>query len=462
VGANGRAGSLSVARSTVFGMTGAGFNTVDEVMRHAHIALSAVNKLIDAEYSKLNGGELLDFGRVLEILNRKVWAAQVHLVDELHQQHVAAARSMSSTEALIRDVFGISPGEAGARVKAARELLPQDDPDGGETPARRPLLRSVLDAGLIDREHVRTALATFRRFPDDLPADLIEHAEQILVEHAVAEDPTRFAQTARRLENDLNPDGHPSDDAVHAKMEFSIGSRSATTGLTGISGHLDDLGIATLRTVVDALATPKPAVDGVADQRPAATRRAHALIEALNFVATYGDTVLPDTGGERPRVNVTLDWDVAREAAGAAMLDGGTLLSPGATRRLLCDAAVIPAVLGGNSEVLDVGRSTRTFTTATRRAIALRDQGCVWPGCDRPPSWCETHHRDWWVRDLGTTGYDNGVLLCSFHHGEIHRSQWEVRFAADGRAELIPPKWLDPKREPRRNTLNHINPIRRD
>jgi hypothetical protein len=144
------------------------------------------------------------------------------------------------------------------------------------------------------------------------------------------------------------------------------------------------------------------------------------------------------------------------------MLDGGTLLSPGATRRLLCDAAIIPAVLGGNSEVLDVGRSTRTFTTATRRAIALRDQGCIWPGCDRPPSWCETHHAEFWVRDLGPTSYKNGVLLCSYHHGEIHRSQWEVRFAADGRAALIPPKWLDPKREPRRNTLNHINPIRRD
>ena len=199
--------------------------------------------------------------------------------------------------------------------------------------------------------------------------------------------------------------------------------------------------------MINPLAAPKPEVDGPKDLRPAATRRAHALIEALGFVANNSDSILPDSRGERPHVTVTIDWDQIREQARNATVDGH-LLSAGDARRLLCDAQIIPAVLNGRSEVLDVGRSARTFPTAVRRAITLRDKGCAWPGCDRPPSWCDAHHVDWWQRDLGTTSYRNGVLLCAFHHSEAHRSEWQIRFAADGIPELIPPKWLDPKQQP--------------
>jgi hypothetical protein len=322
-------------------------------------------------------------------------------------------------------------------------------------------LRESVDAGRVDREHVRTVLATLRRLPDDLPVEVLADAERLLVEHAQEHDAKQFAVIAQHLENVLNPDGNPPDEAVRDKVELTIGHRSAATGLTNVNGYLDDLGVASLRAVVNALAAPRPAVDGVADARSAATRRAHALIEAMNFVLSHGATLLPDTAGERPQVTVTLDWDVLKATAGTPALSGGQLLSPGRTRRLLCDAAVLPAVLRGTSEVLDLGRSARTFNTAIRRAIALRDRGCVWPGCDRPPSWCDGHHVKWFGRDLGTTSYDNGVLLCTYHHSEIHRSEWHIQFAADGRPELVPPKWLDPKQVPRRNTLHHVNPIRR-
>ena len=215
-----------------------------------------------------------------------------------------------------------------------------------------------------------------------------------------------------------NPDGASPDDDVRSKVEFSIGSRSATTGLTSINGWLDDLGVATITAVIDPLAAPKPEVDGVKDRRPAATRRAHALIEALDHLLSHGDEILPDTRGERPHLTVTIDWDVVREQASAATIDGH-LLSAGDARRLLCDAQVIPAVLRGRSEVLDVGRSSRTIPTAIRRAITLRDKGCVFPGCDRPPSWCDGHHVKWWPRDLGDTSYENGVLLCGSSQSRV-------------------------------------------
>ena len=442
-------------------MTGVGFSSFGDAVALVGEMHAAFDALVHGEYGKLTTDQLLDVGRDLEVLSRRLWAAQVHLVDELDQTGAAASRSVSSTQALVRDVFGVSPGEAGLRVAAARSMLPQGLTSGGEVPARRPQLRAVVDAGQVEGDHVRTVLDTLRRLPDDLQPEVAEVAEATLVDYAVAHGPAEFRRIARHLEAVLNPDGVlPNDPAARAKVEFSIGRRSIATGLTSINGWLDDLGVAQVRAVIDPLAAPRPEVGGIKDLRSAATRRAHALLEALGFVADHGDAVLPDAGGDRPHVTVQLDWDSIREQAARATVDGH-LLSPGDARLLLCDAQVIPVVLRGRSEVLDVGRASRTFPTAIRRALTVRDRGCIWPGCDRPPSWCAGHHVRWWQRDLGTTSKDNGVLLCRYHHSEIHRSEWEIRFAADGIPELIPPKWLDPKQRPRRNTLHHINPIQR-
>ena len=142
-----------------------------------------------------------------------------------------------------------------------------------------------------------------------------------------------------------------------------------------------------------------------------------------------------------------------------ATRESGFAMTTGQARRYLCDATIIPVVLGGNSEILDVGREARTYTVGMRRAIKTRDRGCVWDNCDRPAGWCEVHHADWWHRDLGETNVKTGVLLCGFHHDEIHRGEWVIRFAADGRPEPIPPKWIDPEQKPRRNQLHHLRDL---
>ncbi len=166
-------------------------------------------------------------------------------------------------------------------------------------------------------------------------------------------------------------------------------------------------------------------------------------MEVLNLAITHA--TLPSHSGERPHVTVTLHWDVLRRQIGTAVTAGGTTLTPATTRRLLCDATVIPAVLSGDGEVLDVGRSARTFPRAVRRAITLRDRGCAFPGCDRPPAFTDVHHIEWWVRDLGDTSYRNGCLLCQYHHSEIHKNEWRIRTSADGFPEFIPPVWIDPE-----------------
>ncbi|WP_232533964.1 HNH endonuclease signature motif containing protein [Plantactinospora sp. KBS50] len=135
---------------------------------------------------------------------------------------------------------------------------------------------------------------------------------------------------------------------------------------------------------------------------------------------------------------------------GVGTLDTGLRLGPDALRRLACDAAILPAVLGGRGQVLDVGRQRRLFTGPLRRALVLRDRGCAFPNCDRPPRWCAGHHIRPWT-DGGGTSLHNAVLLCGYHHRVIHRGEWIVRLARDGHPEFIPPYWLDPDRTPRRN-----------
>ncbi len=163
---------------------------------------------------------------------------------------------------------------------------------------------------------------------------------------------------------------------------------------------------------------------------------------------------LPDNGGDRPQLVVTVSLDELVNGVRAGTLETGTRLTPGAVRRLACDAGVLPVVLGGNSQVLDVGRQRRLFTGPLRRALVLRDGGCAFPGCDRPPRWCDGHHIRHWA-DGGVTALGNAVLLCGYHHRFIHRGDWTVRIAADGRPEFLPPSWLDPLRTPRRN-LYHL------
>ncbi|NUT37411.1 MAG: DUF222 domain-containing protein, partial [Hamadaea sp.] len=79
-----------------------------------------------------------------------------------------------------------------------------------------------------------------------------------------------------------------------------------------------------------------------------------------------------------------MSWQELRDQVGAGLLDTGDLLTPATARRLACDALIIPAVLGGDGQVLDLGRARRLIDGPLRRALVLRDRGCAFPGCDRP------------------------------------------------------------------------------
>jgi hypothetical protein len=116
--------------------------------------------------------------------------------------------------------------------------------------------------------------------------------------------------------------------------------------------------------------------------------------------------------------------------------------------RIACTNGIVPIVFDPHGQVIDVGREQRLFTRRQRIGLTVRDGGCRWPECPRPPSWTEAHHVNHWHRDHGETSIDNGILLCRHHHLLLHDNHWEIaRRGAD--YWLIPPPGIDPDRTAR-------------
>jgi len=117
---------------------------------------------------------------------------------------------------------------------------------------------------------------------------------------------------------------------------------------------------------------------------------------------------------------------------------------------MAADARIIPCVLGGDSEILDFGRTRRLFSPAQKLALTERDGGCA--GCGLPPSMTQVHHLKWWTRDTGPTDLHNGILLCVRCHHRIHNDGWDIHIDGPGttaRTWFIPPTHIDPTRTPR-------------
>jgi hypothetical protein len=98
---------------------------------------------------------------------------------------------------------------------------------------------------------------------------------------------------------------------------------------------------------------------------------------------------------------------------------------------------------------LELGRTARLADVNQRRALAVRDRGCIIPGCGAPPAHCDAHHIQHWA-DGGPTDLCNLCLLCASHHTAVHEGVWIIRMGADGIPEVIPPDRVDPRRRPRR------------
>jgi hypothetical protein len=134
---------------------------------------------------------------------------------------------------------------------------------------------------------------------------------------------------------------------------------------------------------------------------------------------------------------------------GPGLIEGTSVaMSAETIERTLCDTGLLEIIFDDHGHGLDLGREHRTFSPAQRTALAVRDGGCLWPGCDRPPSWTETHHIQHWKDDNGPTDLDQGVLLCRSDHLRLHNGHWRITRDDTGHYWLTPPPGLDPDQQP--------------
>ena len=198
-------------------------------------------------------------------------------------------------------------------------------------------------------------------------------------------------------------------------------------------------------------------IDSIArDPRPTERIAADGFLELLRIGADAdADRVF---GSRRPAVRVivtkeTLDSEQDRgegqsnrRGRGHGIIqDTGEAVSISTIHREICATGTIAVVLDDDGQCVNVGREQRLFTTRQRVGLAVRDGGCIWPGCDRPPSWCGAHHINQWKRDHGNTDIAEGVLLCKHHHLLLHNNGWNIT-RAGGAYTLVPPRSIDPTR----------------
>ncbi|MEI8082220.1 MAG: HNH endonuclease, partial [Actinomycetes bacterium] len=143
------------------------------------------------------------------------------------------------------------------------------------------------------------------------------------------------------------------------------------------------------------------------------------------------------TTGTPPTVRT---WPGSGITASVSNGPGDFLISARTAQRLTCDCTIHRLVLDPAGMPLDVGRSTRTIPKQIRIALNQRDQGCAYPGCERPPGWCAAHHIQHWAHG-GETSLQNLVLLCDRHHHKIHDTNHTITTEPGRKPVITKPRW---------------------
>jgi hypothetical protein len=194
-------------------------------------------------------------------------------------------------------------------------------------------------------------------------------------------------------------------------------------------------------TVPDAVPVAAASESGPVDDRTNEQLLADGFIQLIRGGLDADPNVVP--GKRRVAVRIMVTAATMQEQTGHGVIEGsGNAVSFPTVARQLCESGTLGLKFDRNGQVIDLGREIRLFTSAQRDALAARDGGCRVAGCEKPPSWTEAHHIDYWARDRGKTNIADGILLCRYHHMLIHNNNWEI-LRRDGTYWLRPPASVD-------------------
>lgn len=404
----------------------------------------------------------------------QTWLQQ--LVAGIDADEVAAIQHGTSTTTWLADAARLTHREARRLIRA------------GDGLRQFAAVGRAARSGALLAVQAEAITGVLAELPTDFDPASVADGEAMMVRFAGTHNSAELRRLTCHLVEVLFPETAEAGEAIRLERELkrARGSRSLEFfndghGSVLIRGSLPLADAEPFRKLVDSYAAQlKRGVEALDPLQPtptAAQRRADALVRLVH--RHQQQSLAPCLGGDRPRLVVTMSYDkLVKQAADAGLLAGfpstaaaddcsraplgagaivtatGAPVAPSTVRQLLCDAEVLPVVLGGASQILDVGRSERLVTAGIRTALDQRDRGCVFPGCAATPEHCHAHHIVPWVSG-GPTSLGNLVLLCPHHHAIIEPSsdptadRWSLTLRADGVSEIRPPRRVDQQRRAR-------------
>ncbi|MBK4346184.1 HNH endonuclease signature motif containing protein [Lacisediminihabitans changchengi] len=420
----------------------------------------------DVDLEALSADEFLALTADLRSVRRALDHAQTQVAGELAHRsapHLGgdgiARRAGHSRPGLflaelwqLTSAEGVRLCEVGEATRAATAV------DGSALPARYPAIGEALATGAVSADAAAVIVHELEQAAPRCSADARLAGERALVDHAPGLTVKQVAGIARHVRDHLDQDGAEPRDVIR-RHRRSLTMVQLPDGMTRFVWTMPPETAGLVRAGIDHLVGEQLrqkrdrdqqglATDGMVDldDRTMPQRRADAAEELFRAaIASFG------TAPTVPLVTmvIRMTLDQLLDGCGAAQIDGIEAGISATTARLLAaEANIIPAVLGGEGEVLDLGRSRRLFSTAQRQALAEHFGGCVFPSCAHPPSYTEAHHLHWWSNG-GPTDLANGIPLCSFHHHRIHDDGWEI-VMRERVPYFVPPPWIDTDRVPRR------------
>ncbi|MEV7039678.1 DUF222 domain-containing protein [Amycolatopsis sp. NPDC051061] len=373
------------------------------------------------------------------------------LLIEIESRGVMELFGYRSVARLFEHLADVPKAAAESVTKRARALAPGRNLDGTPVSAVAPATGAAASEGRLSTPMIDTIVDALTQ----IPPEHREEAEQHLLTFADDAGHKQVAALGARILAHLDPDGQEPDTTEPATPSRELSLRRKRTGVWELNGRFDDETGSRASALLDALAERRTSDEGP-DLRSPQERYGDAFSDAIDLALNSPD--LPMQAGERAHLMVAVSLEDLKSGVGRAVLGDTGTMSAAEARIHACDCMLIPTVLGGKSEPLDLGRQRRLVPPGIRRALYLRDRGCAFPGCHRPPRHCQGHHVRHWA-DGGPTELGNMVLMCAHHHRLLHRSGWQVRIAADGLPEFLPPVFLDKRRKPRRNNLHQPLPF---
>jgi hypothetical protein len=409
-----------------------------EVLADLEASMDRAHKVFGAGLWQSPAPEVVDVVKRLHRFNAQGQGLQLMAVREVDVRGIPAELGSVSLRAFLGHALTMSPGLAGEHARLSEALA-----------SRFTATAAALAAGGLAYEQARAIVDTVNGLPRKASGDERERAEAYLLGLADVLNAKDLRGIGKLMDAVIDPDGTPDREEA-ARSKRGADMRDNHNGTQTLTWTDVDENMALAKAAIESLSAPVPGQDGVRDPRSASQRRADALVEINRRVLEAGD--LPGSRGVRPHLHVTFTEQTMRGEPGAphGRASTGEYLSPQTIERLLCDASVTGILLDGAGVPLKVGRTERTVGPGQWKALVARDVGCQFIGCTRPAAWCQAHHLIAWSRG-GRTDVDAMGLFCLVHHHYLHDKGWQARIGPDGRVEIVPPPWVDPLQEPRRN-----------